>query len=147
MSSPFPILVDTQLTTDTSIYASGDVLVATTAIPIPAGDKTPVGPVKFKVNSIELIDSSAQSGALDIVFLDQNKSFGALNAVAAISAADAKTVVHIESVTSYVSLGANASAASVVPYNGVQMQTAAGDTNIYVALIARAAKTYSATAL
>lgn len=146
MASPFTVTLDLPLTNDTSLSGSGKVLVATTALSLAASTYN-VGPIKFTLNKIQLIDGAAQSGALDIIFLDSNKSFGAVNATAALSAADAKQVLHHESITSYVSTGSASSVASIIPFNPVSLQLLPGDNNLYVALISRSIKTWTANAL
>lgn len=140
--------VDLQLTTDTSAYATGDVLVATVAVPIFGA--SPAAPVRVKVETIEVIDKDALSGAFDIVFLDDNKSLGTINAAVSISDADSLFVAGIVPVTSSsytVLTAAGQSVAQPTLANPVFVQTAANSGSIYVGLISRDAKTYTASAL
>ena|SRR6478736_90558 len=140
--------VDLQLTTDTVAYISGDVLVATVAVPMFGA--TPPDPTRVKIESIEIIDKDAQSGAFDIVFLDDNKSLGTINAAVSITDADSLFVSGIIPVTasSYTALTAGGQAvAQPVLANPVFVQTQAGSSNIYVGLISRDTKTYTASAL
>src|SRR6478736_5672685 len=90
--------IDLQLTTDTSIYATGDVLVATVAVPILATTQN-VKNLRVRIDGIGVIDKDANAGAFDIVFLDQNKSLGTVNAAVSISDADALSVVKTISVS------------------------------------------------
>lgn len=71
-----PRLVDITLVCDTSIYANGDVIVATMAIPYLARDKNRC----VTLESIVVIDEDDQGVAFDIYFLDANVSVGAANA-------------------------------------------------------------------
>ena len=140
--------IDQQLTTDTSAYATGDVLVATVAVPLlgaTIGDS-----VRVKIEQISVVDKDANSGAFDIVILDDNKSLGTINAAVSISDADGLSVVKVLNVTSsnYNTLTSGGQTVANIDLAApiyVQTQPASG--SIYIGLISRDSKTYTASAL
>lgn len=138
--------IDLQLTTDTSIYATGDVLVATVAVPILATTQN-VKNLRVRIDGISVIDKDIQAGAFDIVFLDQNKSLGTVNAAVSITDADSLSVVKTISVSAsnYTTLKAADNAVANIEINPFYITSV--DKNIYVGLISRDAKTYTASGL
>lgn len=147
-SNPLPKAVDVQLTTDTAIYASGDVLVIPTAVPLI--DATPAGPVKAYIDQITLVDQDVQNGDLDLVFMDSNTTLGAINTAVSLTDAGAKTIIRTVSIAAanYVTVtSAGNSVVNVSLSVPIFVQSAAGSGSIYVAAISRAAKTYTASGL
>lgn len=138
--------IDTQLVTDTAIYATGDVLVATVAIPVIQA--IPAGAVRANIVQVALIDKDAQSGLMDIVFFDQNVSLGTINAPISISDANAQALVQSVPVTTYTTLTAGGvSSANIVLATPIFFQTMPGSPNLFVGIISRDAKTYTASGL
>jgi hypothetical protein len=140
--------IDQQLTTDTGIYASGDVLVATVAVPLVGAT---IGDMpRVKIEQITIIDKDALSGAFDIVILDDNKSLGTINAAVSISDADSLSVVKTVSVTSsnYTTLTSGGQAVANIDLAApIYVQPPAGANSFYIGLISRDTKTYTASAL
>ena len=138
--------IDLQLTTDTAIYASGDVLVATVAVPLQGGSVA--NSVRAKIEQISVIDKDALSGAFDIVILDDNKSLGTINAAVSISDADSLSVVKVIPVTTYDTLTSSGQTVARIDLPApIFVQTQPGSGSFYIGLISRDAKTYTASAL
>jgi len=126
-------------TIDTSIYASGDVLFATTEV---------VGAVPTAmsavIRAVTLHDKDDEGVAIDLYFLRDNVSFGTINNAPSMSDADG------DMVTSKVSIAA----ADYLDMGGVQVATVGdlycpieadpGTTKIYVAGVVNATPTYAA---
>ena len=100
------------------------------------------------IRSLHILDEDSQEGALDLVFLRQDKSIGTLNATVSLSAADAREVVGIVKFVAadYVALGPNA---SIAQKNNLDLYFEAYVTEqtIHVAGISRDTKTYTASGL
>lgn len=122
--------VDFTFTTDTAIYANGDVLVATVALPLAvyAND------AKAVLQSITLLDEDHQGVAMDIYFLDANNSMGAVNA------AFQPTDANARGITGYLSIAAadwkdlTGSFIVTKTNTGVGVKPATGTQNVYVAI-------------
>lgn len=136
-------ILDVTLTLDTNIYASGDVLSDTAEI---ASAVLSNGGIA-KLVSVTILDEDAQSGALDLVFLDSNVSLGTKNAAVDITDANARKVLGIIEVAAedYVSL-VGSTVASKTGIN-LMLKAAAAATSLYVSAISRDAKTYTAAGI
>lgn len=140
--------IDQQLTTDTAIYASGDVLVDTVAVPL--GVNPQAGKIRLKIEQVTVIDKDALSGAFDIVFLSANNSLGTINAAVSISDANSLAVVKTVSVTSsnYTTLTSGGNVVANIDLAApIFIECPADSANFYVGLISRDTKTYTASAL
>jgi hypothetical protein len=142
-----PVKISQTLTTDTNAYATGDVLVATVAVPVING-YSGGKPVRFRIDQIGLIDTAIQNGALDIVILDANVSMGTANSAVAITDANVVNVVKVINVSAsnYNTLkAADNSVANIDLAAPIYVTSTNG--SFYLALISRDAKTYAATSL
>lgn len=138
--------IDLQLSTDTNIYASGDVMVVTVAVPVLSTTQN-VKNLRLRIDQMSIIDKDIQNGAFDVVFLDANKSLGTLNAAVSISDADALSIVKTVSVSAsnYTTLTPAGSSIANVEFNPIYITST--DRNLYIGLISRDAKTYTASGL
>ena len=132
-------VVDLVLTTDTSQYASADVLADTQEL---------VGAVRTSggtgvIHSILVQDDDDQAGALDIIILDTNTSIGTENS--AVTMADNDNILGSVSVAAsdYVDM-ANSQHASK---NNVGIVVKGKSTSLYVAVVSRGTKTYTASGI
>lgn len=138
--------IDLQLTTDTNIYASGDVMVVTVAVPVLSTTQN-VKNLRLRIDQMSIIDKDIQNGAFDVVFLDANKSLGTLNAAVSISDADALSIVKTVSVSAsnYTTLTPADNSIANVEFNPIYITST--DRNLYIGFISRDAKTYTASGL
>lgn len=149
-ANPLPVsalgagtVLDLTLTTDTLVYADGDVLADTqelaSAVRVAAG--------RAYLQSVVVIDESDQKQGFDLIFLNANNSLGTENAAPTISDANAAAIIGRVSITAgdYYDLGG----VSVANVNaiGLMLKAAAAQTSIWVAAISRGTGTYAATAL
>ena len=131
---------------DTSIYADGDVLFATTAL---AGMFRVAGG-RSLVQSLAVIDTDDQGVAFDLFYLQTNVSLGTINAAPSITDADAiasniRRICRVES-TDYIDLGGCRIANK--DNIGAMIEAAAGVTGGYLAAITRGGTpTYTASGL
>jgi len=98
------------------------------------------------IHSLELLDKDDQGGALDIVFLRSNVSLGTVNAPVSLSAANAAEVIGIVSITAADYVDLVNSQVVTVGIVGLVIQPTSG-TSIFVSMISRDAKTYTASGL
>lgn len=127
------------LVIDTAIYASGDVLSSTVAIPDAASENFGTG----IIHSVTLLDKDDEAGALDLVFLRTNVSLGTLNAAVSISDTNADEILGVVEIAAsdYVDL---VNSQIVTKTNlGIGFRTEATSQAIYVAAISRDTKTYT----
>lgn len=83
-------IVDVTLVVDTAIYASGDVMSATAAIPVAMFEKNS----PQMLMSLVAIDEADSTGlSFDVFFLRSNQSFGAFNSPPTLSDAGARDVI------------------------------------------------------
>lgn len=138
--------IDLQLTTDTNIYASGDVMVVTVAVPVLSTTQN-VKNLRLRIDQMSIIDKDIQNGAFDVVFMDANVSLGTLNAAVSISDADALSVVKTVSVSAsnYTTLTPAGNSIANVEFNPIYVTST--DRNLYIGLISRDTKTYTASGL
>lgn len=143
-----PLKLTQQLTTDTSAYSTGDVLVATTEIPILAGYASAPKNLRVRIDQIGIVDKDCANGAFDIVILDSNVSLGTVNAAVSITDANALNVVKVLPVSAsmYNTLkAADNSVANIDLAAPIYITTNTG--SFYIGLVSRDSKTYSASAL
>jgi len=142
---PNDILVDTVLTTDTSIYASGDVLADQQNVI----DALRISGGRAILQSVEIIDHDNQAGALDLIFLASGMSIGVENSTAAVTGSILKHVVAIVPVASanYVAMGGAQVAIKGIADLGFVVTGNQWSKDLYVAAVSRDTKTYSATGL
>ncbi len=141
--SPCDVITVTP-TLDTSVYASGDTLFATTAITgaVRANDERSV------LMSIAVIDKDDQKPAVRILFFKSNVTFGTANAAPSISDSDAANYLgHVDIASAdYVDLGG----VSVACARGVNilLESASGTTTVYCAgMLTSGAPTHTASGL
>ena len=139
------IIVDTILSTDTSVYASGDVL---------ADQQTIINALRLSggraiLQSIVVTDKDDQAGALDLVFLASGMSIGVENAAAAITGTILKRVLGIVEViaSDYVDVGGAQVVTKGYEDLGFVVTGNQWNKDVYVAAISRDTKTYSADGL
>lgn len=137
-------VVDITFTTDTAIYADGDLLADTQVM---AGVARLAAGISW-LQTVQITDESDQKQPIDIVFLDANTSMGTENSVPNISDANASAAV-LGVVTIAAADYKDIGGASIASLRGVALalKAAAASTSIYVALISRGTGTYGATAL
>lgn len=143
-----PLKLTKQLTTDTSAYASGDVLVDSVEIPILAGYTSAPKNLRVRLDQISFIDKDCNNGAFDVVILDSNVSLGTVNAAVSITDANALNVVKVLNVSAsnYNTLkSADNSVANIDLAAPIYITTNTG--SFYIGLISRDTKTYTASAL
>lgn len=143
-----PVKISQTLTTDTSAYGNGDLLVATVAVPVISG-YSGGKPVRFRIDQIGLIDTAVQNGALDIVILDSDVSMGnKVNEAVGITDANVVNVVKVINVSAsnYNTLkAADNSVANVDLAAPIYVTSTNG--SFYLALISRDTKTYAESSL
>ena len=131
-------------TLDTSIYDSGDVLFATTAI---AG-ATRAADERSALNSIAVIDKDDQKPALRLLFFKAAVTFGTINAAPSISDSDAANYLgHVDiAAADYVDLGGVSVACA--KNIGLMLEAASGLTTVYVAgMLTAGTPTHTASGL
>jgi hypothetical protein len=138
--------IDQQLVTDTNAYATGDVLVATVAVPVLSTTQN-VKNLRLRIDQISIIDKDANAGAFDVVIMDANVSLGTVNAAVSISDANALSVVKTipVSASNYTVLKSADNAIANIEFNPIYVTST--DRNLYIGLISRDSKTYTASAL
>jgi hypothetical protein len=140
-----PTICDFTLSLDVNIYSSGDVLAATqeiaSAVVSAAG--------KALLISVVLNDKDDQGGALDLVFLRTNVSIGAENDAVSVSDANADEILGIVQVAAGDWLDLGGCRVATIPASrcGIELTAGAASTSIYLAVISRDAKTYSASGI
>jgi hypothetical protein len=143
MSRQLVNIVDLTFTTDTLIYANGDVIADTQVLPLACP-----GALPWKLESIRLLDEADQKAPLDFIFLDANQSLGAENGAPNISDANAAAVLGRVQVAAAdytdlggVSVGAKGSI-------GLWFKPTAKQTSLWVGIIiGTGTPTYAATSL
>jgi hypothetical protein len=85
---------DVTLVTDTSAYASGDVL----AVPQEITGVFKAAGARRRLESVVVLDEDDQGQALDLVFFNASAALGTINAAVSISDADARKIVGYVSV-------------------------------------------------
>lgn len=133
-----PVEVDVTLTLDTSIYATGDVLASTAAIPFESNP--PPGGVRGKITQVTLYDRDDQGANLDLVFMKSSVSLGTLNAAPTISDDDAGNILRIVPVDSFVDLG-GVRVASPAITQPIYFSVPSG--TLYISAISRGTGTYT----
>ena len=138
------VQVDVTLSLDTSAYADGDVLAEMQAVELDVGYNTQVG-LRGTINYCEVVDKDDQGEALDVVFMDEEGSLGAVeNAAVAITDANAIKVIGNVVVSTYADF-INSQIARPefypIPFNTDKTGT------IYVGAISRGAGTYTAAGI
>jgi hypothetical protein len=136
-------ILDLTLSTDTNIYASGDVLADSQVLASVAR----VNDGTARLESLMVCDADDQGSAMDIVFLKSNVSLGTENSAPSISDANAKEILGVISIAAsdWIDLGGCRIAnASFAPF---MLKAASGTTGCYVAAISRGTPTYTATGL
>lgn len=133
-------LTDVTLSTDTSAYASGDVLADTQVVSAAFGGDDVPGVLV----SVTLIDESDSGAALDLFFLSSSASLGTENAVPSITDDNARNIlgwVRINA-SDWIDLGG----ARIATIAGLSMvvKPASGTDDLYVAAITRGTPTYAA---
>lgn len=129
---------------DTSgAMADGDVISATAevanAVKVTAGYAL--------IHSITVLDKDDQGGALDIVLLRTNVSLGTVNGAVSISDTDAEEVLGVVSVSASDYTDLINSQVATKELVGIAIEAGAGDTSIFLGLISRDTKTYTASGL
>lgn len=127
---------------DTNAYADGDVLADTQILSNILAVDSGTG----IIHSIQLLDKDDQAGALDIVFFRTNVSLGTENSAVSISDANANEILGIVEIaaTDYVDL---VNSQSVTKTNlGIGCK-GSGDKHLYIGLISRDTKTYTASGI
>ncbi|MEF3074122.1 hypothetical protein V2P20_03700 [Methylobacter sp. Wu1] len=137
-------LIEVVLSTDTLIYAIGDVLADTQ----PVAGVTRLNDGTAMLQNLIITDADDQGQAMDIVFLKSNVSLGAENAAVSITDTNAKEIVGIVSVAAndFIDLVGVRVAHVAVPAP-IILKAAAGTTTVYIAAISRGTGTYTATGL
>jgi hypothetical protein len=136
------VVFDVTMTPDTSILADGDVCADTQIVAacFRAND------VPGVLQSIVLVDGADQGGILDIVFMSANNSLGTENAAVDLLASEAPDILYIQNVVAadYVDL-VNSQVACFTP--SVAIKPASGTDDMYVGIISRDTKTYTASSI
>lgn len=135
-------VIDVTFSTDTNIYASGD-LIADTQVLTQVRAKRQI----VQLKSIVLIDRADQKSALSVVFLATNTSLGSENSAPNISDDDATSalVAHVDiAAADYIDLGGAAMATKRVD---LPLELADGVSHLYVALVSAGTPTYAADSL
>ena len=134
--------IEVTLTLDTSVYASGDVLadtqIVTACMRINGG--------KGIWQSLVLLDWDDQAGALDVLLLRTNVSIGTENAAVSVTDTNADEILGIVEIVAgdYVDL---VGSQIVVRENIGMVVDAATTDDLYVAVISRDTKTYTASGI
>lgn len=130
-------------TVDTSIYASGDVLFDTVAIP----NAVRVSGGSCQIKSLTLLDKDDNTAAaVDIFFLSANVSLGTVNAAPSITDANAVKIVGFISLVAgdFIDVGG----AKVASKSGLNLEVSPGTgTTIWVAAVTRGTPTQTASGL
>lgn len=123
--------VDTTMTCDTGILASGDIITTTTTVT----SATRANDTFATLTSMTIIDEDDQGAAFDIYFFSANVSLGTNNNAPNISDANAREVLGVVSVltTDYKDLGG----VKIASYKNIQMivKPATGTRNIFVSIV------------
>lgn len=135
--------IDITLTTDTAIYASGDVLADTQ----PIANAMRLNNGTGILQSVHLLDEDDQGLALDLIFLSANNTLGTENATVTITDVLARDILGSISFATvdYIDLGGCRIATKTGI--GLVVKPETGTRVVYVAAITRGAPTYSATGL
>lgn len=135
---------DVTLVVDTSILASGDVMV----VPQEITGVFRQSAGRIKLDSIVVLDEDAQGTAVDLVFSNANLTLGTLNAAISISDADARKITGHVAVAaadfkSYIN-----SQIAVKTGIGLILEAAAGSTSLWVSAVCRSGTpTYTAAGI
>lgn len=134
-------LLEVVLSTDTLVYAAGDVLADTQ--PVNGVTRTNNGTAMLQ--NLIITDADDQGQPMDIVFLKANISLGTENAAVAITDIDAKEIIGIVSIAAndFIDLGGVRVAHVAVPAP-IVLKAATGTTTVYIAAISRGTGTYTA---
>lgn len=129
------------LSTDTNIYASGDVLADTQEL---ANASRQVGG-KLSIRSVVVYDKGLQSQPFDLVFFRSNVALGTENATPSITAANAKEIMGVVPILAndYIDFGLS-HVAHVPVSNEILIKTASDSRSIYIGAMSRGAGTYAA---
>lgn len=136
--------VDVTLTTDTTAYASGDLIADTQVVAVAVRANDALGVLA----SVTVIDEDDQGSAIDLYFLSANNSLGTENAAPSISDANAREILGCVSVASsdYKDLGG----VKIATKTGVNLpvKPATGTDDVYVAVVSNGSTpTYTASGL
>lgn len=150
-ASPLPVLVPTLTVTvtptlDTSAYANGDTLFATTAI----SGAVRIADAPGTLVSVAAIDKDDVGESIDLHFFSSNVTFGTANAVPSISDADAANYLGTVTINSadWYDLGGNRVATKTGSSCGFVVTPASGTTTVYVAAtVTSGAGTHTASGL
>lgn len=118
-------------TLDTSVYAAGDVLFATTAIT----SVFPANNGKGILHSLVVNDKDDQKPVFDLYFLRANTSIGTINAAPSITDAGADDIVARVSIASADWRDLGGCSVAVVPSIGQVIETGAATTSLWVAAV------------
>jgi len=134
--------IEVTLTLDTSVYASGDVLAATQIVTACMR----INGGKGIWQSLVLLDWDDQAGALDVLLLRTNVSIGTENAAVSVTDTNADEILGIVEIVAgdYVDL---VGSQIVVRENIGMVVDAATTDDLYVAVISRDTKTYTASGI
>ena len=139
-------LFEVTLTLDTNQYASGDLLADTQEI---AGACNTISG-RAILRSIAVLDEDDQGGALDLLLLRSNTSMGTENGAFAPVDGDAEEILTVIEIASgdYVDFANSQMAMKTEMTGGVGavLEPASG-TSLYVAVVSRDTKTYSAAGI
>jgi len=127
---------------DTNEVVAGDVMCAT--LPIALAGQAPVtGRFRIEIVGLSILDKDDKGGLLDVVFLKSDVQLGTVNAAISITDANAENIIGIVPITSYYDL-----------INSQRAQpgfdpifTELASQYLYVALVARATNTYTASGI
>ena len=137
-------VIDVTLVVETSILASGDVMVVpqeiTSVFPQTAG--------RVKLDQILVLDEDDQGTAIDLVFFNATATLGTLNAAISISDADARKIVGHHSIAAADFKDYINSMIAVKTGVGLIMEAAASSTSLWVAAVCRSGTpTYTASGI
>lgn len=136
-------VLDLVLSLDTSIYADGDVLADTQALPLAV--KQPGGVARL-VNLV-VLDESDQGAAFDLLFFDADVSIGTENSAVSITDANARNIIGRVAIASgdyYDLVGSRIAVKSSIDQI---LKAASGATSLYVAAVSRGTGTYAAAGI
>ena len=133
------------LSLDTNVYASGDVLADTQAV---ANVTTQPGGVVELISAL-IVDKDDQKQGLELVFLEANYNLGTENSGPDLTDDEAEAIEGVVSFASanYFDLGGVSVCSFGQPALGYFMKCASGSTTLYMGAISRGTGTYSATGI
>jgi hypothetical protein len=148
-AAPAPVIgiedvLEVTLSTDTAVYASGEVLADTQEI----ANAFRSNGRHITITSIVVQDQSDQGYGFDLVFLNANNSLGTENATPSISDTNGTAIIGIVPVgqSDWIDLGAFR-IATLMNISLGPIEAAAGSTSLWVGAISRGTGTYAADAI